>query len=348
MDTRTTTPGTAADPTSAAPCGGRRALRFIGVALAGLLFFGVVVEAGLAARDERAHPAPGELVELADGRHLHVDVTTRGTDGPTIVLEAGAGIPSSLWRPTVDALLETIDGPVTVVAYDRAGSAWSGPVGRAPTPEVVVDDLREALALQRLQGPYVLVGHSIGGHYVRTFAATHADEVAGAVLVDPRHEDAATRLPELGEAQAQTTRMLRWGVRLRPFGITRLVHQPSAQLPADIADQVYALELHRHHLRGSLALGETLDRIDAHVARHGTDLGDVPVRIVSAGHIPDDDPLARDLADILDELHRELRSLSTDGTRHVIADADHLSIVTDPTHARELATHIADLLDTAR
>jgi carboxylesterase len=34
-------------------------------------------------------------------------------------------------------------------------------------------------------GPYVLVGHSLGGIIVRLFAATYPDEVAGLVLVNP-------------------------------------------------------------------------------------------------------------------------------------------------------------------
>jgi pimeloyl-ACP methyl ester carboxylesterase len=303
------------------------------------------VEVALAEQDARRHPPPGERVELADGRQLHLDVTSRG-GGPTIVLEAGAGLPSSLWRSTVEAVLETIEVPLTVVAYDRAGSAWSGPPQVAPTPQVVVADLREALAKRGLSGPYVLVGHSIGSHYVRAFAADHPEEVVGLVLIDPRHEEAAAGLPALLEAQEATTRMLRWAVRLRPFGITRLVHQRTDRLPTDLAEQVYALELHADHLRGSLALGETLDQIDDHIARHATDLGDIPVRIVTAGHVPDDEPLAGDLASVLDELHGAMTALSTDATRHVIADADHLSIVTDPVYARQVAAHIADLLDT--
>jgi pimeloyl-ACP methyl ester carboxylesterase len=348
-DTRTITEQAPGTPAKARSRGGhRRAGRRARMATVVLLLAAltsVVVEDGLAARDARRYPPPGELVELVDGHWVHLDVTTRG-DGPTVVFEAGAGVPSSLWRSTVDAVMEAVDGQVTVVTYDRAGSAWSGPVQVAPTPEVVVAHLREALARQGLTGPYVLVGHSIGGHYVRAFAADHPDDVAGVVLVDPRHEDAVARLPALVEAQRATTRMLRWGVRLRPFGVTRLVHQRTDRLPADMATQLYALELHRDHLRGSLALGEALDQIDDHLARHATDLGDIPVRIISAGYVPDDDPFADELAAVLDELHEAMTAMSTDATRNVIADADHLSILTDPVHARRLSTHIAALLDT--
>jgi pimeloyl-ACP methyl ester carboxylesterase len=36
--------------------------------------------------------------------------------------------------------------------------------------------------------PYILVGHSLGGPYVRVFAGMYPDEVAGIVLVDPTQE----------------------------------------------------------------------------------------------------------------------------------------------------------------
>jgi pimeloyl-ACP methyl ester carboxylesterase len=327
---------------------GRRAGRLSLLLLLIVVTAAVATEAALAARDARRHPPPGEFVVLEDGRRLHLDVTTRGSGGPTVVFEAGAGLPSSFWGPTVDAVVATIDGPVTLVVYDRAGTAWSDPTRRAPMPEQVVADLRDALGARGLHGPHLLVGHSIGGHYVREFAAAHPAEVSGVLLIDPRHEDAALLLPELAEAQEQTTRMLRWGVRLQPFGITRLVHQPSDRLPAHLAEQLHALELQRSQLRGSLALGEALDQLDASVARHATDLGDAPVRVVSAGRFPADEPLAGSLADVLDQLHDAMTGLSSSATRHVMPDADHLTIVTDPAHASELAQHIAELLATDR
>jgi pimeloyl-ACP methyl ester carboxylesterase len=36
-----------------------------------------------------------------------------------------------------------------------------------------------------IPGPYVLAGHSFGGLYVLSFAATYPDQVAGLVLLDP-------------------------------------------------------------------------------------------------------------------------------------------------------------------
>jgi pimeloyl-ACP methyl ester carboxylesterase len=60
-----------------------------------------------------------------------------------------------------------------------------------------VADLHALLAAAAVPGPYVLVGHSLGGLFVRLYAYTYPDEVAGMVLVDATHEDNFARLEEL-------------------------------------------------------------------------------------------------------------------------------------------------------
>jgi pimeloyl-ACP methyl ester carboxylesterase len=90
-------------------------------------------------------------------------------DGPTVLLETGMGGASMAWAWVQPRVAER----ATVVAYDRAGLGWSDPSPRGPGAEQVVRDLREALAVRGLSGPYVLVGHSLGGHYMRAFAAAH-------------------------------------------------------------------------------------------------------------------------------------------------------------------------------
>ena len=58
------------------------------------------------------------------------------------------------------------------------------------TAESVVADLHALLETAAVPGPYVLVGHSLGGLFVRLYAATYPDEVAGLVLVDAWSEAA--------------------------------------------------------------------------------------------------------------------------------------------------------------
>ena len=83
----------------------------------------------------------------------------------------------------------------TVCAYDRAGHGRSDEAG--PQDGIALaTDLHTLLERAGVAGPYVLVGHSSGGPYVRVFAARYPDEVAGMVLLDAQPADAFTALPE--------------------------------------------------------------------------------------------------------------------------------------------------------
>ena len=57
------------------------------------------------------------------------------------------------------------------------------------------EDLHALLAAAGEHGPYVLVGHSIGGPYAMTYAARYPDQVAGMVLLDSSSPEQFTSIP---------------------------------------------------------------------------------------------------------------------------------------------------------
>jgi pimeloyl-ACP methyl ester carboxylesterase len=134
-----------------------------------------------------ASAAGGRLID-GGGHRLYIECT--GSGGPAVVLQAGLGAESSSWASIAPAVAAT----TTVCAYDRAGHGRSDEAG--PQDGIALaTDLHALLVRAGIPGPYVLVGHSSGGPYVRVFAAQFPHEVAGMVLLDSQPDDAFTALP---------------------------------------------------------------------------------------------------------------------------------------------------------
>jgi alpha-beta hydrolase superfamily lysophospholipase len=58
----------------------------------------------------------------------------------------------------------------TSVIYDRAGTGWSDEVKLPRSAAEVSDELRSLLHTAGVPAPYLLVGHSLGGLYIRRYA----------------------------------------------------------------------------------------------------------------------------------------------------------------------------------
>jgi pimeloyl-ACP methyl ester carboxylesterase len=124
------------------------------------------------------------------GHELRMFISGRGS--PAVVFEAGgsgaAGGPLEAWervQPAVSRL-------TTTVAYDRAGIGRSAPGPKPRDARQIARELHTALHSARVAPPYVLVGHSLGGPFIRVFADLYPEEVGGLVLVDPTQEEFIT------------------------------------------------------------------------------------------------------------------------------------------------------------
>ena len=124
---------------------------------------------------------PGPADRLVDiGTHsLHAVVLGEGH--PAIVIDGGIGATAEEYH----GIQERLAKEATVVTYDRAGYGRSeaGPLPRDGRTES--GELRALLSKLGLRGPYVLVGHSLGGLNVEVYAGLYPEEVAGMVLLDP-------------------------------------------------------------------------------------------------------------------------------------------------------------------
>ena len=112
----------------------------------------------------------------------------------TVVLISGGGRTAKDWAKVQPA----VSSFARVCSYDRAGLGKSDKVGSKPqSVDEIVEDLHTLLSVSGEKGPFILVGHSLGGIYVRTFVTRFPGEVAGLVFVDSSHEEGALRLHQL-------------------------------------------------------------------------------------------------------------------------------------------------------
>ncbi len=145
--------------------------------LAACNLVGFIYQQVAEASDKHAYPPPGEMVDVGRYRlHIHC----LGTGSPTVILEAGTGGSSLDWSLVQPAAAAT----TRTCAYDRAGYGWSDSATSPRTSQQVAAELHTLLSNANLEGPYVLVGHSIGVIHAEAYLDNYPDEVAGLVMVD--------------------------------------------------------------------------------------------------------------------------------------------------------------------
>lgn len=129
-----------------------------------------------------AYVRPHDRIEVESGRRMNIHC--EGSGGPTVIFESGL----SDWSNTWALIQPAVATRTRACSYDRPGMGYSDPSPNRPTAENAVKDLNTLLDRAGIRAPLVVVGHSLGGFYMKLYAATYPDQVAGIVLVDPSEE----------------------------------------------------------------------------------------------------------------------------------------------------------------
>jgi pimeloyl-ACP methyl ester carboxylesterase len=213
--------------------------------------FGVVAGAAIGAGyetvqeslDRGAHPMNGQLVDVGNGRRLYLKCA--GSGNPTVVLVPGAGEPSSIWA----WIAPDVARDTRVCVYDRAGRGWSDASSAQQDGMAIAADLDALLTAAHEASPYVLVGHSFGGLYVRAFAARYPDHTAGVVLLDATDPHQFT-LPRYPAFYAVFRRVSALFPSLARFGVGRLAYRSAySDLPGEARAAQYMFWCTARHAR---------------------------------------------------------------------------------------------------
>ena len=123
---------------------------------------------------------------------MHLYCTGNGQ--PTVVLEAGGGDDWLIWQRVQPEVAKI----TRVCSYDRAGTGWSEPQPGARDAKTIAGQLHALLEDSGERAPLVLVGASVGGLYVRQFAAVYPGTVSGIVFIDTSTPEQIQAIPGSG------------------------------------------------------------------------------------------------------------------------------------------------------
>jgi pimeloyl-ACP methyl ester carboxylesterase len=281
--------------------------------------FGVLALSAAGGAYETLRTATDSPVALAAGYRLidvggyRLDIRCTGSGSPTVVLEPGLGESATAMARWI---APTVARTTRICVYDQAGHGHSDP---APGNHAdAARDLHVLLERSHIPGPYVIVGHSLGGMYALSYAHRYPSQVAGIVLLDSMH-------PHQSNAFAGTDPLLAVLPTLARTGIARLFVNvkdgaPTAQTRQFVRD---------------------VDQMPAEqsLAAKLTSLGSRPLAVVTAGK--GNAPGWRAQQD-------DLATLSSNSDHRAIAGATHASLIDDQTDAARSSQAIRDIVGAVR
>jgi pimeloyl-ACP methyl ester carboxylesterase len=312
-------------------CLGVGAIVFVGL-LAVMMAAGAIYQSMASASDLKKYQAPGQLYTVGD-HQLHLYCTGEGS--PTVILEAGSGSPALTWY----LVQKEVAGFTRVCSYDRPGYGWSGPASGPLTREQVATALHQLLETAGLAGPYIFVGHSAGGEYIRAYTSKYPSEVLGLVFVDSSHENQNLRYPsqflKFSKNQLLTMKLCQY---LSPFGVVRVTKLWDTLIPESwsslgVRDAIMSTIYRTGYCQAAYAEESTFlaspDRVG-----DPTSLGDLPLVVLSAGATFEGIPKAvvtamggpeviAQINQVQQELQKELVNLSTQGKQIIATESGH-------------------------
>ena len=294
----------------------RRWVRWLGgavILLVGLSLAGAIYEPVAEAADIRAYPPLGQMVDVG-GYRLHINCTGNGS--PTIVIESGWGDMSAAWGWVQPEVAKT----TRICTYDRAGMGWSEASPQPRTAREYAKELHTLLTKANEPGPYVLVGHSMGGFTVIVYAHDYPAEVSGLVLIDAQDlptSDVAIPQPAPKPGGPSLPSLL------ARIGLVRLLAEPLGaveNLPEGNKQAYTAYAVAQRSVQTFMDEGMGMSEGGAQ-ARAVTSLGALPLIILSRGKDQDAKHTAAQTG---------LLKLSTDSQQLIADQSGHPIMIEQP------------------
>ena len=271
------------------------------------------------------YQAPGTIYNV-NGYKMHLYCTGEGS--PTILLDAGLGNDSLDW----DHVQPTLSRTTRVCSYDRAGMGWSEPQPGVRDADQITSQLHALLQQAGVTGPLVLMGHSMGGIYMRDYATRYPHDIVGLIFVDSGTPLAEDRESAELRAATEITRFKYYlFLTLSTLGVERLM--------GECSDIQKGVDEHLERMRVEDACGKSIEQVwreyqnlrqSGEETIHTGPYGDLPILIFSQDprRPPDSGPslpprLETEMIALWNRSQEAFKGLSTRSRRIIAKGSGH-------------------------
>lgn len=202
-----------------------------------------------------------------------------------------------------------------------------------------------------IRGPYLLVGHSLGGMYTRLFAQTYREEVAGLVLVDARPEnDERESAPIYAKEKFQAKPSAKVLSLLKSSGVLHIFQDAllEGMVPKENREFFINIVATANYFNTVDEEGKMSGRVED--AIRGQKLGDLPVKVIARGMSPDyeDTGISKKSGQQIKEIwrtgQRNMLSISSDSEFIVAEKSGHIVMDDEPELVKDVILKLVQSL----
>jgi pimeloyl-ACP methyl ester carboxylesterase len=288
----------------------------------------LILPSGLTSESQtpiKSRPLPiGTLVDVG-GYRVHLYCLGQGS--PTVMIVGAAfSFDWALVQPKVAKFTR-------VCTFDPSGTAWSDPLkGAVPTCNQRVKEIHQLILNAPIDGPYVLVGFSVGAQWARLYAARYPNNIVGIVIVDhafipgPVHPRLATPSHPLPQGYIPPTL-----VTQAPIALDFQDNVNFSKLPKD-DQELHTWALSENPVRPGYEMAEDcFSDLATVTGKSPFPLGDMPLVVIST---PNETPG-------YPKLQAKLLALSRN-SKHIIAwNSTHMVLIDQPEVITETVIKVA-------
>jgi len=310
------------------------------ILVAGFWGGGAVIKSNLMKR----YQAPGQMIDVG-GYQMHLFCTGQGN--PTILLASGLDDISIFWSQVQPEVSKSS----LVCFYDRAGLGWSETSPDPRTIENMVKELHTLVTNAKVNGPYVLVGHSFGGALIRLYAHDYPDDILGMGLVDAAPDDLFIRVPSWKNAINTKIGLYHTLVPMSSFGLLAFTPGsiPNRGIPADVLAQYRAIAVSTGYFQTGVLENEAFENNLAELRAENVNLGDLPLIVISRGYwdlMPVFSEIENQQAwQTWQDMQTELLLLSTNSKQIIATKSEHHIQLQQPELVIEAIREIVDMVE---